>query len=217
MWYLARTRPKKRLIGCATTYLQQCTGGAGREDLKMMTQVKINHLFGFKLLRMILRGVMIVFGRFLLINHGDMERKTTWQWWCFHWKECGLYSHITRPWAPEILLDPKHGITWAVARAHTSDVESGAAALWGWGSYSDSRGRGHLLLDWTLEMGCPHLTNRFLRRGYYHTRVDRTSLYPWDKDIREENPLKSSGGWTSTECIVYYVEGGGKPRSAPGV
>ena len=160
---------------------------------------------------------MIVFGRFLLLKHGDMERKTTWQWWCFRWKECGLYSRITRLWAPEIIPDPKHGITWAVARAHTLDVESRTIVLWGWVPYYNSGGRGYLLLDWSLEMGCPHLTDRFPRMGYYHTRVDKPSLYSWDKDIEEENPHKSSDGWNSTDCVVYHAESGGKPRSAPGV
>ena len=65
-------------------------------------------------------------------------------------------------------------------------------------------------------MGCPHLADRFPRRGYYHTRVDRPSLYSKDKDIGEENPHKSSDGWTSMDCIVYHVESGGKLGSAPG-
>ena len=151
----------------------------------MIAQAKINHSFEFKWLRMILICAMIVFGRFFMINHGDMERKTTWQWWCFRWKECGLYSHIMRLWAPEIILDPKHGIKWVVSRAHTSDVESRATALWGWGPYSDNGGRGHLLLDWTLNTGCPHCTDRFPRRGYYHPRVDIPSLYLRDEDIKE--------------------------------
>ena len=69
--------PKTRLTGYATAYLQQNIDGVSREDLKMIAQAKLNHSFEFKLLRMILICVMIVFGRFLLIHHGDMERKKT--------------------------------------------------------------------------------------------------------------------------------------------
>ena len=115
----------------------------------------MSHYFDFQWLEMILMSAMIVFGRFLLLKHGDMERKATWQWWCFCWKECRLYCHITRLWAPEILSDPKHHVTWAVIRAHTTDVESRTTVLWGWGPYSDSGGRGYLLPDWSLEEGCP--------------------------------------------------------------
>ena len=153
---------------------------------------------------------------FCWLKNGDMERNTTWKWWHFHQKECGFHSRIMRLQAPEILADSQHGITRAVAWAYNSDVEYEATTLWGWGSYSDSRGRGHLLLDWTLKTGFPHLSDRFPRRGYYHTRVDRPSLYPRDKDIGEENPHKGSDGQTSMDCIVYYVESGGKPGSAPG-
>ena len=34
-------------------------------------------------------------------------------------------------------------------------------------------------------------------------------MYPWDKDIGEENPHKGSDGWTSTDCIfmMQRVEG----------
>ena len=65
-------------------------------------------------------------------------------------------------------------------------------------------------------MGCPHIVDRFLRRGYYHTRVDKPSLYPRDEDIGEENPHKGSDGQTSTDCLVYDAESGGKLGGALG-
>ena len=65
-------------------------------------------------------------------------------------------------------------------------------------------------------MGCPDLTDRFLRRGYYHTRVDRPSLYLRDEDIGEENPHKGNDGRASTDCLVYDVESVRELRSALG-
>ena len=55
------------------------------------------------------------------------------------------------------------------------------------------------------------------RRGDITTQelIDR-HCNPWDKDIREENPHKSSDGWTSTDYIVYHAESGRNPRSAQG-
>ena len=71
-------------------------------------------------------------------------------------------------------------------------------------------------LDWNLETGCPHLVDRFPRRGYYHTRFDRPSLYPRDEDIGEENPHKGSDGWAPTDYLIYYAESGQDSGFAPG-
>ena len=49
-------------------------------------------------------------------------------------------------WAPEVLLDPKHGVTQAVTRLHIVDVESRAVVLRGEGPYSYSGSRRHLLV-----------------------------------------------------------------------
>ena len=95
------------------------------------------------------------------------------------------------------------------------DVESRATLFQGGGPYSYNGSRGYLLLDRSLEMGCPHLTDRFPRRGYYHTRVDRPSLYSRDEDIGEENPHHSSDRWASTDRPIYYVEGDRELGCAP--
>ena len=141
-------------------------------------------------------------------KHGDMERKNTRQWWCLCWEKCGLYFHIMGLWAPEILPDPKHGVTRVVTRAHTADVESRVAVLQGWGPYPDSGGRGYLLLDYSLKTGCPHLTDRFLWRGYYHSRAYRSSLCSRDEDIGEKYTHQSNDGWAPTDRPIYYAQGG---------
>ena len=46
--YLSRTAPKTRLTGGATAFLQWRTSDASREDLKLITQAKLDHFFGFK-------------------------------------------------------------------------------------------------------------------------------------------------------------------------
>ena len=75
--------------------------------------------------------------------------------------------------------------------------------------------RRHLLLDWSLEMGCPHLTDRFPWRGYHHSKYYRSSLCSRDEHIGEENPHQSSDGWASTDRPIYYAEGGQESGCAP--
>ena len=103
-----------------------------------------------------------------------------------------MYCRITRLWAPEVLLDPKHGVARAITRTHTADVESKTIVFQGGEPFTYSGGRGYLLPDWSLETGCPHFIDRFPRRGYYDARVDRPSLCPRDEDIGEENPHQSN-------------------------
>ena len=93
-----------------------------------------------------------------------------------------------------------------VTRTHTANVESRAVVFGGGGPYTYSGGRGYLLLDWSLEMGCSHLTERFPWRGYYDSRVDGSSLCSRDEDIGEENPHQSSEEWASTDRLIYYAE-----------
>ena len=111
-------------------------------------------------------------------------------------------------WDPEVLLDPEHGVTRVVTGTHTTDVESIAIVLRGGGPYSYSGSGGNLLCDSSLETGCPHLTDRFLWRGYYHSRAYRSSLCSRDEDIGEQNLHQSSDRWAPTDRPIYYAEGG---------
>ena len=141
-------------------------------------------------------------------KHGDMERKNTWQWGCFCWEKCGLYYRIMELWAPEVLSDPKNGVTWAVIRTYTAYVESRAVVLRGGCPYSYSGSRGYLLLDWSLETRYPHLTDRFPWRGYYHLIAYKSSLCSKDEHITEEYSHQSSDGWAPMNYPIYYAKGG---------
>ena len=132
------------------------------------------------------------FGRSRLPKYGYMEGKNSWWWGCHCWKESGVYCRTPKLWTSKVLPDTKHGVPWETTRTHTENVESRIAVFRGGGTYTYSGGRGHLLLDWPIETGCPYLTNRFLWWGHYHQRAHRSTLCTKYRYIGEENPHQDS-------------------------
>ena len=110
--------------------------------------------------------------------------------------------------APEVIPDPKHGVPQDITRTHTVNVESRIAVFRHGGTYTYSGGRGHLLLDWLIETGCPHLTDKIPWWGHYHQRVHISTLCTRYRYIGEENPHQGSDKQGSMDRSIHHVEGG---------
>ena len=137
------------------------------------------------------------------MKNGYMEREETWIGWNPSKKWSSDFKGPPWVWASQILLYTRDESVRVLSRAHDTYVGSWLATLCGGYSHSDNRCRGHLFLDWTLETGCPTLADRFPRRGYYHTRFDRPSLYPRDEVIGEETPSRQ--WWVGPYRLSYLI------------
>ena len=115
---------------------------------------KIQAFNWFWWLDMFLTSPLMVFGRFSVVENGDMEGMEAWWWWFPCWKKCRMYSCIEELW-PQVLLHTYYGVSWYIVGVYTPYVEPETTILRGEGTCVDHWGRRHLLLDWIIETGCP--------------------------------------------------------------